>query len=120
MNRYQFSKLVQEFENDVAEILGIKGESYASEDDVLHNFKDNAARLGLEPFQIWAVYFNKHVCAIFKAIKSNPKFPEDTSEGFVSRLEDAAAYIKLGHALYQEDMIKNIVQKPMIENDEQE
>ena len=82
--------------------LAKKGPSYEQDGDRLSNFKNQAARLGLEPFQIWAVYFGKHLDAINNAIKRSPSIPHDESEGFESRLIDAAAYLALGYELYQE------------------
>ena len=82
-----------------------KGPSYEQDGDRLSNFKNQAARLGLEPFQIWAVYFGKHIDAINNAIRRSPSIPHDESEGFESRLIDAAAYLALGYELYQEAKI---------------
>lgn len=73
----------------------IKGEAYANNQDALSNFKRNAERLGMTPFQIWAVYFNKHVDSVNNAIQLNPASPEDKSEGLHSRVIDLINYAML-------------------------
>ena len=77
------------------QVLFSKSDSYSSEDDVLSNFKTNGEALGLSPFQIWAVYFNKHVDSINNAIKNNPNKPIDPSETLRSRIIDARNYLSI-------------------------
>lgn len=64
--------------------------------DVLHNFKAVAARVGITPMQVWAVYFLKHVDAIVTAARS-PDTPQ--AESLDGRFADAINYLQLGHAL---------------------
>lgn len=73
----------------------VKGEAYASNKDSLSNFKRNAERLEMSPFQIWAVYFNKHVDSVNNAIAQNPACPVDKSEGLESRVTDLINYAML-------------------------
>ena len=67
--------------------------------DVLANFKNVAARVGLTPEQAWAVYFLKHVDAVV-SIMTRPDLP--VSEEPPGRFADAVNYLKLGYALLAE------------------
>ena len=63
------------FDTQCMPILEGKGGDYATNDDANSNFKHIAQTLGLSKYQIWAVYFNKHIDAINNAIKNNPDIP---------------------------------------------
>lgn len=80
---------------DVDNLLLTKGKAYSSLNDSLANFYRNAERLGLTPFQIWAVYFNKHIDSINNAIQYNPSNPVDSSEGLEGRIRDAITYLTI-------------------------
>ena len=93
-----------EWVNDkVKRLANSKGKSYASEDDSLANFKRNADRLGLTKYQVWSVYFGKHIDSIFNAIKYNPEKPIDESEGLEGRIYDAITYLHILYCLLNED-----------------
>jgi len=87
-------------------LLNEKREAYASsvkeDEDALANFKRNASRLNLSPFQIWAVYFNKHIDSVNNAIAKDPYLPVDKSEGLDSRFCDIINYAILGKCLLVE------------------
>lgn len=86
--------------DEVLAIYKTKATEYQTDEDVLSNFKENAKVLGLSPYQVWAIYFNKHVSSIMKAIKENPNDPESNlSESLQSRLTDIIAYSILLFAL---------------------
>lgn len=82
-----------------------KGKDYAGNEDVLANFKRNAERLGLTKYQVWLVYFMKHIDAISNAIKSNPNIPDFASESSSERIHDARIYLGLLACLIEEDSI---------------
>lgn len=94
--------IFEKMNTEIYTLLTTKGDAYSCDKDVLQNFKNAAANLNMDPFQIWAVYFGKHVSSIFKAISDNPHRPVDKSEGFKSRLLDAAAYLYLAACLHAE------------------
>ena len=54
---------------DCLQLLRDKGEAYSGKKDALANFKINAERMGLSKYQIWAVYFNKHIDSINNATR---------------------------------------------------
>ena len=71
--------------------------------DVLHNFKTTAENLGLEPQEVWAVFFYKHV----QAILSHAHNPDmNAAEPIESRYADAINYLFLGFAMHIETMHK--------------
>ncbi len=87
---------------EMLEMIRHKGKAYAGTDDSLANFKRNAERLSLSPFQIWAVYFNKHIDSINNAIGQNPTAPKDKTEGMHGRIIDAMTYLSILHCLLEE------------------
>ena len=87
------------------EMLTIKGKAYAGEGDSLANFKRNAERLDLTKYQIWAVYFNKHIDSINNAIQQSPDFPVDESESLLGRIVDARTYLGILQCLVEEDEV---------------
>lgn len=96
-------EIVQGIYNEAGEIMLSKGKSYAGTGlDSLANFKRNAERLGLTPYQIWAVYFNKHVDSINSAIQGNPNAPVDFSESLRGRILDVINYATILECLLQE------------------
>jgi len=98
-----------EFFGEAMGMLTSKGKAYSPDSDALDNFKRNAGKLGMQPFQVWSIYFSKHVDSIINAVRECPTIPHDASEGFHARLVDAAAYLALGVALYQESLeIKHV------------
>ena len=72
-----------------------KGAEYAGNVDRYANFKRQADALGMTSFEIWAVYFNKHVDAINSAIKRNPEMPTVLSEPLEGRIQDNINYLLL-------------------------
>lgn len=92
-------QLIDELNKCAREVLLSKGKAYAGEGDSLANFKRNAERLGMSPFQIWAVYFNKHIDSINNAIAQNPDNPIDETEGLRGRIIDAKNYIEILYCL---------------------
>lgn len=94
MTKEQQKNNLDALQADCDRVMLRKGESYASTDDTLASFKRAAERTGLTMFQIWQVYFNKHVDSINNAIKTSPHFPQDESEGMNSRIVDIINYAR--------------------------
>ncbi len=80
-----------------------KNKSYAGQGDTLANFKRNAEALGLTKYQIWLVYFNKHIDSVNNAIKDNPSNPVDASESLTGRIIDIIVYSAILYCLLYED-----------------
>lgn len=96
-------EIIEKVSEEVKNISLSKGKSYAGNGDCLANFKRNALNLGLTKYQIWGVYFNKHIDSINNAIKIQPESPHDDSEGMESRIIDAITYLILLLCLQVED-----------------
>ena len=93
---------------DCLQLLRDKGKAYSGDKDALANFKINAERMGLSKYQIWAVYFNKHIDSINNAVKDNPDKPADKTEGLSGRIVDAINYLIILKALLTEDNAEDI------------
>lgn len=85
------------------EILLAKGHDYSEKVDALSNFKRNAEKLGLSKYQIWSVYFHKHIDAVDGAVKRSPENPQVKSEPLDGRIKDAINYLALLYCLLDED-----------------
>ncbi len=105
MNRIKFKQINEELIKSVMDIIDNKGVEYQSNEDVLSNFKTNALDLGLTKYQIWSVYFTKHVKSIVSQIKKNPNNPSnlDSVETTKSRIQDSIAYLLFLNAMLEQD-----------------
>ncbi len=105
MNRTDFDKYLEGRRAIQLDIRIKKGKAYAGTGDVFANFKRNAERVGVSKYQIWLVYFNKHIDSITNAIKQQPENPVDESEGLAGRIDDAKNYLDLLAGMLEEDRI---------------
>lgn len=102
MNQKQKDEIFEKLDKVCMDMSMRKGADYASDKDVLDNFKRNAERLGLTPFQIWAVYFNKHIDSVNNAIAKTPANPHCITEPIGGRIVDAITYLKLLYCLVED------------------
>lgn len=104
MNGKDFSeKIVKPTIEELKRLMLVKGGEYAGDGDRLANFKRNAERLALKPEQVWAVYFGKHLDAIFQHIhdlQTGKRRP--VSEPLEGRIDDAINYLILFKGLLWE------------------
>ena len=84
------------------EIALLKGRAYEVDGDSLHTFKQGE-KLGMTKFQSWYLMFDKHICAIQQAIKSNPEAPIETTEGMSGRIVDSIVYLGILFAMLEEE-----------------
>jgi hypothetical protein len=106
MNHKDFEKLFKDLVEKETALMKSKGEEYCKGNpDRLHNFKDIAQDLGLDPLQIWAVYFKKHIDSILSYIKNGGV---KSNESIQSRFYDARNYLALGLALIEEKEKKEL------------
>lgn len=107
MKRDKFIENSNEIFNSVMKIINNKGVEYQTNDDVLSNFKSNAEELKLTKYQIWSVYFTKHIKSIISKIRDNPVNPnknhKNEIEPLKSRIIDAIAYLLFLYAMISED-----------------
>jgi len=103
MNIHERAEIANEVFKSCMSILNAKGLAYAGEDNISRNFKRNADALGLTKYQVWGVYAGKHWDSIVNAIKDNPNFPEEKTEGLGNRIIDLINYLVILKALEAED-----------------
>lgn len=84
-------------------IITTKGFDYSGTEDTLKNFKRNAEILGLTKYQVWLIYFMKHIDAICNSVKTSPTYPTVKSERIDDRILDARVYLGLLECLIYED-----------------
>lgn len=109
MTEQEFAEFYTSFETEMLDTLSAKGNDYTrgaevEGEDRLANFKTVANMLGLNPLQVWAVYYMKHVLAILTYIKTG----EIQSEPMRGRFLDAANYAVLGAALHKEKVDQTV------------
>ena len=103
MKHEEFDKIVEETFETLRRLLVEKGGEYAGDKDRLANFKRNAERLGLLPETVWAVYFAKHIDAIFQYTSDLQNGVNRTrSEPISGRVDDALNYLLLFKGLLAE------------------
>lgn len=98
-------KLITELLKEVLSVTDAKGQAYASNKDSLSNFKEVASRTGLTKYQVWEVYFQKHIISVENAIKQDPNKPVEKTESLHGRLIDIIAYCGILEAMTIEDLI---------------
>ncbi len=103
MTTQQRDTILAELVKEELDTYKQKGLAYAGTGDTLANFKRNAERLGLSKYQIWGVYFNKHIDSINNAVAQNPDAPVDKTEGLRGRIVDARNYLGILLCLLTED-----------------
>ena len=103
MKHVDFEKLVDEMWEECKTVMfQTKGSDYASSDDRLANFNDQAKMFGMTPAQVWLIYAGKHYDAIVRAIKADPHAPTKKGEPLSENFKDLIVYSFLGHAIIKE------------------
>lgn len=103
MNFTERQETIQELFDNCLFILEKKGADYSSQADALDNFKKGAEALGLTKYEIWAVYWKKHVDSVLNSIKRNSANPQTESEPLEERIKDIINYSALLYCLLKED-----------------
>lgn len=101
MTKKEFIETRKYILDKAQDIMDAKQPEYTNKSiDVLYNFISSAKSIGIEPMEVWAVFFNKHVQAIMSHA-GNPNMNQ--AEPIESRYADAINYLFLGFALLVED-----------------
>ena len=104
MNQKEFLETKKFILDKAQDIMNAKQPEYTNKSiDVLNNFKQTAKAIGIEPMEVWAVFFNKHIQAILSHA-GDPKMHQ--AEPIDSRYADALNYLFLGFAMLVEDQSK--------------
>lgn len=115
MKHESLTEILKALFDSCIDMVAKKNKTYSSNEDALNNFKAASNMLGMTDYQVWSIYFHKHVSAIFKAIKDDPTRPIDGSEGFRTKIIDAICYLGLLYSLdidhECDQVIKNVTQE---------
>jgi len=107
MNQQEFEELLGAFKAHEEEILGHKGEEYATEEDRLKNFREIAQFLDVSMSEVALNYMLKHVQSIAQAVRSGSVEwcwqDENGNEGLKQRIADARNYLPLLAACIEEE-----------------
>lgn len=108
MERKELQVYIDEIVENINKTLVSKGKEYQKGENVFSNFETNADDLGLTRYQVWAIYFNKHVRSILNSIKTNPNNPNNSnlSEELEGRLMDAIVYLTLMYGMINQEKPK--------------
>ena len=101
MNLAQRNEFFQERMTEILSLAASKGAVYSKQTNALSNFYDQAKRSNLSPFQVWLIFFEKHVAAIENAIINDPFYPIELTESMNGRINDAIAYLLILSALLE-------------------
>jgi hypothetical protein len=100
MTNDDFKQITDKLLDDCMLVMhATKGVDYATTDDRLANFNEQAAQYGLTPAQIWMVYAGKHWDAVVRAIKKNPTHPQKKGEPLRENFKDLIVYALIGYAI---------------------
>ena len=114
MNQQEFDELWVALDKRCRDIHADRNPQYATERDVLDNFKREAEDLGLTKFQILSVYKNKHGRAIRNAIKKRPSEPGNILENIADEMNYlrflAALLIETGQISFEKSREENVAE----------
>jgi len=97
MNQKEFQETKKYILEKAQDIMDAKQPEYTNKSiDVLNNFKQTAKSIGIQPMEVWAVFFNKHIQAILSH-SGDPNMHH--AEPIDSRYADALNYLFLGFSL---------------------
>ena len=104
MNQKEFEQTKKFIFDKAQDIMNAKQPEYTNKSiDVLNNFKQTAKAIGIEPMEVWAVFFNKHIQAILSHA-GDPNMHQ--AEPIDSRYADAINYLFLGFSLLVDEQNK--------------
>ena len=104
MTQQEFKETKKYLLDKCQEIMNAKQPEYTQKNiDVLNNFKTTAESIGIEPMEVWAVFFNKHIQAILTHAGDSTMHQAEPIE---SRYADAINYLMLGLNLTTEKQLK--------------
>lgn len=99
MDKQTYSSIKETLLNGASIVEMGKQKDYSQgTEDVLSNFKRIAEASGLQPLQVWLVYFLKHVDAVSTFAKTG----RVASEPIEGRFQDLLNYVFLGYALVKD------------------
>ena len=121
MDIQTFNGILEEFMGKEISLLTKKRSEYAGDEDVLINFKQVAAWLGVEPEQYCMTLIFKHLQSVFKAVNGGVYTWEweipGGGEGMKQRISDLRNYFMLlGALLSEKSSAPTIPSDPLVLN----
>jgi len=104
MKAQQFYDLSESLIDSCMEIMKSKGLAYSGKNDSFANFKRVAKNLCMSQYQVWHVYFSKHLDSLASWIKEE----YSDSEPIESRIKDLINYLFLLYGMIKETEKKGI------------
>ena len=102
MNSTEFNPIVHAQIERCKNVLGLKAEEYATDDDRLHNFKQAAALQGVSPREALAGFMAKHTVSIYDMIQSAEAY---TLELWEEKITDHINYLLLLDAALKDEWL---------------
>lgn len=102
MERKEYDEVVQLLREKIDYIRSTKGVTYARDEDQFMNFKRMSKQTGLCPYQVWGVYFTKHVDAIHSFVRNE----YNDTEPIEGRIMDAINYLELLYGMIKEGEVR--------------
>ena len=104
MEAQKFYDTIEELIDECLEIMKAKGLAYSGKSDSFANFKRVADNLCMSRFQIWAVFFHKHVDALDSWVREE----YSDSEPITGRIKDLINYLFLLYGMIRENSREGI------------
>ena len=103
MNAADRTTILKKYLEDVIDVLDKKGKAYSGTDNVNANIESTAKSLKITKYQVWSVFFKKHIDCIFNSIADNPNHPVDNTESLDGRITDAINYLLILKTMLVDD-----------------
>lgn len=103
MNAADRTTILKKYLEDVIDVLDKKGKAYSGTDNVNANIESTAESLKITKYQVWSVFFKKHIDCIFNSIADNPEAPVDNTESLDGRITDAINYLLILKTMLVDD-----------------
>ena len=98
MKAQKFYDTIEELIDECLEIMKAKGLAYSGKDDSFANFKRVAKNLSMSQYQVWYVYFAKHLDSLASWIREE----YSDSEPITGRIKDLINYLFLLYGMIKE------------------
>lgn len=100
MNSNKFNEVIEEQLKRCTDILCVKAEEYAADDDRLHNFKNAAGMMSCDPKAALAGMMAKHTISVYDMCRSGKSYP---IELWNEKITDHINYLLLLRGLVEEE-----------------
>ena len=99
MKAQKFYDLIEDLMDECMEIMKSKGLAYSGKQDSFANFKRIGSNLSMSQFQVWFVFFSKHLDSLASWIREE----YSDSEPIESRIKDLINYLFLLYGMIEEE-----------------